>query len=106
LQKGTLSVQGKHCKALAALRDQIQTPVGIFFGDRNNLGGAPNFRDPLFQGAHHAEGRVVYPTLTHHLLVSWLENVQGQRSAGKQDHVEREQRKKRHEISDIAARKS
>jgi short-subunit dehydrogenase len=99
LQKGTLPVEFEHFKALAAFCNHIESSIGILLGDTNDFSGAPNFRDALFQCAHDAERRIVCPTLTNHLFVSRLENVQGQGSARKQYDVEREQGKQGQGIS-------
>jgi hypothetical protein len=45
---------------------------------------------------------MICKTFRDHLLVSRLKNVQGQGSAGEQHDLEREQRKKGHEVSNIA----
>ncbi len=100
-QKGTLLIEFEHFEALAALGDQVHAPVGILLRDRNDLGGTPNFGNALFQGADHAERRIICQTLANHLFVSWLENVQGQGSARKQNDVKREQGKKGHEVSNL-----
>jgi hypothetical protein len=45
----------------------------------------------LFDRAHYAEATVLGETLADHLFVTRFEDVQGQRGAGKQDDIEREQ---------------
>ena len=98
-KKGTLLVEFEHLKALAPLRNQVEAPIGILFGDRNDFSGAPDLGDSFLQRAYHAKVRAVGPALSDHLFVAWLENVQRQWRAGKQYDLEREQRQQRHEIS-------
>ena len=104
LQESALPVQFEHRKALASLRNQIETPVGILFRNADNLRGASNVCDAALHGAHYAKGRMVCPTLTNHLFIPRLENVQRQGSAGQQYDVKREQGKHYHEVSNSSAR--
>jgi len=92
-KKRSFLVQFYYFKTVAALSNQIHAAVGIFLRDRDGLRRASDIGNPFLERAHHAKWRVVGQTLADHLLVAWLEDVQGQRCARKQNNIEREQRK-------------
>lgn len=99
LQKRTLLIQLQNLKAFAPFRNQVHPAVRIFFGDRNDLRRASDFRNSLIQCPHHSKLRVIRQALTNHFFVTRLEDVQRQRSARQQHDFKREQRKQGHEIS-------
>src|SRR6476661_3723800 len=60
--------------------------------DRENFCSAADFGEIGFLGANHAELLFLFQALSDHFLVAWLEDVQGQWRAGKQNNLKREQR--------------
>ncbi len=93
-QEGALLIEFKHLKAPAAFRNQIETSVGILFCYGDDLGGAAHFGKAFVESADDAERRVAGAAFRDHLLVTRLEDVQRQGSAGQQYDFEREQGKK------------
>ena len=67
-------------------------PVVVFLCDRENFCSAADFGEIGFLGANHAELLFLFQALSDHFLVAWLEDVQGQWRAGKQNNLKREQR--------------
>ena len=92
LEERTFLIDTHEFEAFAALGDEVEAAVGILFYDGDDFSGASHFGQTLLDNAHHTEGAMLGQTLADHFLVAWFEDVQGQRSAGEQDDIEREQR--------------
>jgi hypothetical protein len=90
LQERTFLVDAHEFEALAAFGKDVEAAVGIFLCDRDDFGRASDFGQTLFEEAHYAEGAMPGEAVGDHFLVAWLEDVQGQGSAGEQDDIERE----------------
>jgi hypothetical protein len=98
-QKGALLIEFEYFKTPTPLGNEIETTIGIFLRDADDLGGASDLGYVLLDGANNPEQRLVCQTLSDHLLVSRFENVQRQGSAGKQHDLEREQGEEWHSVS-------
>ena len=82
-------------EAVPALGDDIHTAVFIFLGDSDDFSSATDLGDRSFFGAHYAENLIPLEALPDHFFVAGLKDVQRQRSAGQQNHVQRKQRQQR-----------
>jgi len=103
-QEGTVLVEFQNFEAIAALGNQIEAAIRIFLGDADDLGGASHFGNAFVEGAYYAEGSIVGTAFPDHFFVSRLEDMQWQRSSGKQYNFQREQGKQGHEVSGSRAK--
>src|SRR5262249_20996791 len=96
LKVGALLFQVDDLKPLVAFRVNVQAAVIILFQDFQDDGSATHFCQRILAGFNHAERLLLLQALGDHLFISRLENVQRQRRAGEQHHVERKQSQKAH----------
>jgi len=87
-KKRALLVHAQDFETLASLGNDVELTVRIFFDNADDFGGAPYFGEILFHGPHHSEAALLGEAFADHFFVTWFEDVQGQRNAGKQDDVE------------------
>jgi hypothetical protein len=92
-------IHANEFKTLAAYGDEVEAPIGIFFDDRHNFGGASHLDEAPLKGTYDAESLVPGEAFADHLFVAGLENVQRQRCAGEQDNVEREEGDQRGQVN-------
>src|SRR6476620_10984366 len=91
-QKRAVLIDLEKFKTVAAFSHDVHAPVVVFLCDRENFCSAADFGEIGFLGANHAELLFLFQALSDHFLVAWLEDVQGQWRAGKQNNLKREQR--------------
>ena len=88
-QERALLVKLHNLETLAAFGHNVETAVGIFLGDGDDLRGAADVGHALLNGTNHTEGAGLCQALADHFLVARLENVKRQRRAGEQHDLER-----------------
>ena len=91
LQEGAFLADTQQFETLAAFGYQIESTVWILLYDGDDFGGASHVGETLLNRSHYAEVTVLGQAFANHFLVTRLEDVQGQGSAGEQDNIEREQ---------------
>lgn len=64
----------------------------VLLDDIGDFGGAADLRDAFFFGPQNAERLAGLETFRDHLFIARLKDVQRQRSAGQEYHVERKER--------------
>ena len=84
LQERPLLIDLHHLEALAAFGHDVHAPVGIFFGNGDNLCCAADLSDSFLFGPDDAKRLLPVQAFGDHLSVAWLENVQWQGCAGEQ----------------------
>jgi short-subunit dehydrogenase len=105
-QEIALLVYFQNFETLTAFGDDVHATVVIFFGYRHNLRRAADFSDPAFLGPDDAKLFLLRETFADHFFVAGLEDVQGQRHAGQQNHFQGEQGEKRtHKASEQVHRR-
>src|SRR5262249_33982153 len=102
LKIGALLVQVDNLKPLLAFRVNVQAAVIILFQDFQDDGSATHFCQRILAGFDHAKGLLMLQALGDHLLIARLEDVQRQRRAGEQHHVQRKQSQEAHTTDSIA----
>jgi hypothetical protein len=79
-------------KALASPGDDVHAPILILLDYVEYLRGAANLGNLAIFGAQHAKRPFALQTLSNHLFIARLENVQWQRRARKQNRIQWKQR--------------
>jgi hypothetical protein len=90
LEERALLIQADEFETIAAFGDEVEASVGILFDHGHDFSGASHLGEAFLESAHHPEGFVLREAFGNHFFVTRLEDVQGQRDAGKQDNIERE----------------
>ena len=91
LQEGTLLIYSQKLETPAPFRNEVEAPVGVFFDDGNDFGGAAHFGQTLLHRADHAEQAILRQALANHLFIARFEDMQRQGRAGEQYDIQREQ---------------
>jgi len=87
-QERALLIDFEKLKALTAFSYDIHAASVVLLRHRKNFRGAPDVGEVCLLGANYAELLFLLQALSDHFPVARLEDVQGQRSAGKQDDLE------------------
>lgn len=89
LQKRSILIYAKNLEPPASFRNQVEPAVGVFFYYADDFGGASHLRNALLNRAYNAKSAMLGHAFANHLLVTRLEDMQRQGSAGEQYDIER-----------------
>ena len=99
LEKCAFLIQFQHLEAICALRGHVKASIRILLGYLDDLCGATDLSDPLFERTYDAKRRLVFDAFSEHFLVTRFEDMQRKCSAGKQHEIQGKQGEQWHGIS-------
>jgi short-subunit dehydrogenase len=102
-QKRPLPVELQNLKPLLPVCNDVKPAIFIALRNLCDFRCASDFCNPLIERTNHSECGFARQAFADHFLVAWLEDVQGQSSAGEQDNFQREQRQQCQSISCVAS---